>query len=63
MCMTYEIQESEETRGAFVVTAIEREGEVYSALFSGPKAKERAEEYAKWKNSEADMPKAAPQSR
>ena len=41
--MRYEIQESEETRGAFVVTAIEREGDVYSALFSGPKARERAE--------------------
>ena len=63
MFMKYEIQESEETRGAFVVTAVEREGEVYSALFSGAKAKERAEEYAKWKNSDVDMPKVAPQSR
>jgi hypothetical protein len=61
--MRYEIQESEETRGAFVVTAIERGGGVDSALFSGPKARERAEEYAKWKNSEVDMPKVAPQSR
>jgi hypothetical protein len=61
--MKYEVQESEETRGAFSVTAIEREGEIYSALFSGPKAKERAEEYAAWKNSEVDMPKVAPQSR
>jgi hypothetical protein len=61
--MKYEVQESEETRAAFVVTAIEREGEVYSTLFSGPRAKERAEEYAKWKNSEVDTPKVAPQSR
>ncbi|MGH7873403.1 MAG: hypothetical protein ACREQO_14415 [Candidatus Binatia bacterium] len=44
--MTYEIQESEKTHGAFVVTAVERKGEIYSALFSGPKARERAEEYA-----------------
>lgn len=61
--MRYEVQESEEARGAFVVTAIEREGEIYSALFSGPRAKERAEEYAGWKNSDSDAPKVAPQSR
>ena len=61
--MKYEVQESEETRGAFAVTAIGREGEIYSTLFSGPKAKERAEEYVAWKNSEVDMPKVAPQSR
>ncbi|HEX2228399.1 MAG TPA: hypothetical protein VHM64_14775 [Candidatus Binatia bacterium] len=61
--MKYEVQESEETRGAFVVTAIERDGEVYSTLFSGARAKERAEEYAKWKNSEVDTPNVAPQSR
>jgi hypothetical protein len=61
--MKYEVQESEETRGACSVTAIGREGEIYSTLFSGPKAKERAEEYAAWKNSEVDMPKVAPQSR
>ena len=60
--MRYEVQESE-TRGAFLVTAIEREGQIYSTLFSGPNAKERAEEYADWKNSEVDMPKVAPQSR
>jgi hypothetical protein len=61
--MKYEVQESEQSRGAFAVTAIERDGEVVSALFSGPEAKERAEEYAAWKNSEVDMPKVAPQSR
>ena len=27
------------------------DGEVYVALFSGPKAKKRAEEYAQWKNT------------
>ena len=61
--MRYEVQQSEEARGAYVVTAIETDGELYSALFSGPKAKERAEEYATWKNSDVEMPKVAPQSR
>ena len=61
--MKYEIQASEETHGAFVVTAVAREGEIYSALFSGAKARERAEEYAAWKNSDEDTPKVAPQSR
>jgi hypothetical protein len=60
--MRYEVQESE-TRGAFLVTALDSDGEISSALFSGPKAKERAEEYVAWKNSELDMPKVAPQSR
>ncbi len=61
--MKYEVQKSEQSRGAFAVTAIERDSEVVSALFSGPKATERAEEYAAWENSEVDMPKVAPQSR
>lgn len=61
--MKYEVQESEQGRGAFAVTAIERDGEILTALFSGPKARERAEEYAAWKNSEVDMLKVAPQSR
>ena len=62
ICMKYQIQESE-GRGNYLVSAIDNEGEVCSALFSGPHAKERAEEYAEWKNSELDAPKAAPQSR
>ena len=61
--MKYEVEESEHSRGAFAVTAIKRDGEIVSALFSGPEAKERAEEYAAWKNSEVEMPKVAPQSR
>jgi hypothetical protein len=60
--MKYQIQESE-GRGDYLVSAIDNEGEVCSALFSGPRARERAEEYAAWKNSELDAPKAAPQSR
>jgi len=61
--MRYEVQQSEESRDAYVVTAIESDGEIYSALFSGPKAKDRAEEYVSWKTSELEMPKVAPQSR
>ena len=37
--MKYEVQESEETRGAFSVTAIGREGEIYSMYFPGQKRK------------------------
>lgn len=28
------------------------DGEIYTATFSGPNAKERAEEYARWKNGQ-----------
>ena len=60
--MKYQVQESE-GRGDYLVSAIGNDGEVCSALFSGPRAKERAEEYVAWKNSELDAPKTAPQSR
>lgn len=63
--MKYEVQRSEENRGDYLVSAVDHEnkGEIYLALFSGPKAKDRAEEYAAWKNSEADTPQVAPLSR
>ena len=61
--MKYEIQESEARGGGFLVSAIQSDGEVCSALFSGPRAKERAEEYAAWKNRGDEEPKSAPQSR
>ena len=63
--MMYEVRESEEKRGDFLAFAVDNEnhGEEYVALFSGPKARERAEEYVAWKNSEVDAPKVAPQSR
>jgi hypothetical protein len=62
--MKYEVQESD-NKGDYIASAIDHEGEgkIYSALFSGPNAKERAEAYAAWKNSETDMPKVAPQGR
>ena len=63
--MTYEVRESEQKRGEFVAFAIDNasHGEEYIALFSGPNARERAEEYVAWKNSTVDAPKVAPQSR
>jgi len=63
--MMYEVRESEEKRGDFLAFAVDNKshGEEYIALFSGPKARERAEEYVAWKNSEVDAPKVAPQSR
>jgi len=54
--MLYEVQESAEARGNYLAFAIdhEGEGEIYLVLFSGPKAKERAEEYASWKNEQVE---------
>lgn len=48
----YEVQESRLNKGDWVVEMIDRasEGEGYLALFSGLRARERAEEYAAWKN-------------
>ncbi len=63
--MRYEVRESEEKRGHYVAMAIdhEHEGKIHSVLFSGPNAREQAEEYAAWKNREVDVPKTAPLSR
>ncbi|WP_437968909.1 hypothetical protein WMF04_06295 [Sorangium sp. So ce260] len=50
----YECAPSRATADEWVVEAIDyhSEGEIYVALFSGPGAKERAEEYATWKNQQ-----------
>ncbi|HWO42282.1 MAG TPA: hypothetical protein VNO43_10815 [Candidatus Eisenbacteria bacterium] len=52
--MKYEVQELHERPGDFLVIAINEDyrNEPYLALFSGPEAKRRAEEYAAWKNRE-----------
>jgi hypothetical protein len=49
--MKWECAPSRWTRDEWVVEAIdhESEGEIYAALFSGPGAQARAEEYATWK--------------
>lgn len=49
--MHYEVMESGLYRGHWHVEAIDREGRVFVAIFSGPHAKEQAFEYACWKNS------------
>ena len=50
--MKYEVVEHKKFPGEWAVEAINYvgDGEVYDALFSGPKAEERAREYAAYKN-------------
>lgn len=49
--MRYEVAESRNATGEWRVEAIDtdNDGQIYVALFSGPEARERAEEYAEWK--------------
>ena len=51
----YEAVESAGHPGEWRVEAIDQEsdGEVYVTIFSGPKARERAQEYAEWKSASA----------
>jgi hypothetical protein len=49
--ISYELAESDGYSGEWRVEAIGPDGEVYVSIFSGPKAKERAAEYAEWKNA------------
>jgi hypothetical protein len=55
--MKYEVKQSEQRSADYVAVAVNdtSRGEVFSALFSGPDARERAEEYAAWKNSELEV--------
>jgi hypothetical protein len=55
--MKYEVKESQDRPGDYVAIAVNEasRGETYVALFSGPDAKKRAEEYAAWKNSELEV--------
>jgi len=49
----YDVVEDRQHHGDFRVEAIDSEadGEIYVAIFSGPEAEARAEEYANWKNA------------
>jgi hypothetical protein len=51
--MDYKVFASEDFPGEWVVGAIDdaSEGEIYIARFSGPKARERAEDYRKWRDT------------
>ncbi len=50
----YEVAKSRDVRDEYVVEGIdyENDGQIYGALFNGPQAKERAEEYARFKNGQ-----------
>jgi len=49
----YEVVEDAIHAGDYRVEAIDTEadGEIYTAIFTGPDAEARAEEYADWKNA------------
>ncbi len=51
----YEVTKSRSAPNEYVVEGIdyENEGQTYNALFNGPQAKERAEEYARFKNAKS----------
>jgi hypothetical protein len=53
--LNYEMVEDRMQPGDYRVEAIDsdRDGEVFTAIFTGPDAKERAAEYARWKNSDS----------
>ena len=55
--MKYEVKPSEDRQGDYIAVAVndDHQGELFSALFSGPDAKKRAEEYVAWKNSEMEV--------
>ncbi len=48
--MEYETVEDRLTPGTWRVEAVGDDGEVYVAIFSGPDAKARADEYCLWKS-------------
>ena len=45
--MEYEVMECPQYRGEWLAEAIGEDGEVYMVRFSGPKAEERARQYAR----------------
>ena len=51
----YEVKPSHECHGDWIASAVndEGDGEIYLVFFSGPNAKERAEEYAAWKDNDS----------
>jgi hypothetical protein len=51
--LEYVAVESRDTPGEWRTEAIDTEGDgaVYVTLFAGPDSRERAEEYANWKNA------------
>jgi len=52
--MTYRAFEDKRHPGNWRVEAIDGDGSCFVTLLSGPRAKERALEYARWKQSRED---------
>jgi hypothetical protein len=57
--MNYETKQSQQYKDQWHVEAIGDEGEMFVSIFTGPKAEERAHEYANWKNGVRELAHAA----
>lgn len=61
--MKYEVRQSKGLQDDWRVEAItdppEGDGEIFVAIFSGPRAEQRAREYAAWKSEHAHGERAA----
>jgi hypothetical protein len=59
--MKYEVFQTEDNSDDYIVEAIALpgEGEIFTTIFSGPDSRERAEEYAGWKEGQGAESKAA----
>ena len=55
--MKYEVKPSQGQSEQYVAIAVNEasHNEIFSVLFSGPQARERAEEYAAWKNAQLEV--------
>lgn len=59
MNLNFEVVQSRNEQDEWRAEAIDNEGMVFVTLFSGPNAKERAEEYAAWKNGVPELAHSA----
>jgi hypothetical protein len=63
--MTYEVVQDRNFPGDWRVEAVNHsgDGEVYTAIFTGPDAETRAREYAQWKTTKVSAPELATMER
>lgn len=47
--LSVEVVERKDAPGAWTVEATDEDGSIFQAIFAGPEARERAEEYARFK--------------
>jgi hypothetical protein len=59
MNLNFEVVQSRNEQDEWRAEAIDSEGMVFVTIFSGPNAKERAEEYATWKNGVPELAHSA----